>query len=131
MTNYSELSDFEINKRVAEAYLGYIEISQRFVNTGIDSSKHYCEDYVVRKLTNNERHWRKFDPCSSWGDAGPIIVENWIEIHPRNIRVGKHEYVSGWGAKSTKDDWSEFHECESPLRAAMIVYLMMKEADNA
>lgn len=56
------------------------------------------------------------DPAYSW----PIIFENEI-----SIGVNESEFGFNWIAASTTDD----HLCnhDNPLRAAMIVYLKLKE----
>jgi len=58
--------------------------------------------------------------CNSWADAGPIIVANRITLMPA----------------STGDKWMaqafEYAIADvsiNPLRAAMIVYLMMQEGE--
>ncbi|CAB5602023.1 Protein of uncharacterised function (DUF2591) [Providencia rettgeri] len=65
---------------------------------------------------------RDYDPCNNPSDAMPIIIENKLTLSPR--------YDS--------DEWiSEslfYHDIYSvnknPLRAAMEVFLMMKDAEN-
>lgn len=101
MKDYSALSDFEINKLVAH-------------HTGF--------------FTNEPRVFdrRTFDPCNSWADAGPIIVDNRISLTSPFFRIGwlaNNEFKDDF-----EDDYLEFDD-ENPLRAAMIVFLMMKDAE--
>ncbi|MEX0398429.1 DUF2591 family protein [Providencia rettgeri] len=58
MNKYTELSDFEINKKVAE------KLGLNF------------KDGVIVK--NGE--WFYFDPCNNPADAMPIIIENGISM---------------------------------------------------
>ena len=89
-----------------------------------------------------------FDPCNSWADAGPIIVENRISV----LHSSEYRYKSAeWEAKTTRyiDDPNKDYVDEiseklghmsgtvklynasdiNPLRAAMVVFLKMKEAE--
>lgn len=63
--------------------------------------------------------WRVFDPCNNPADAWPIIVENKLSIYPSSER---------WGVEGPNSD-DPFHFDENPLRAAMIVFLMMKDGE--
>lgn len=101
--NYNDLTDVEIATRVATA-LGYENAFGQDVQRGKPVT-----------LINTVNIWEIFDPCHSWADAGPIIQNNKIALTP--IR----QY---WEA-------GEGYECPlvqdiNPLRAAMIVFLMMK-----
>ena len=65
----------------------------------------------------NELTLDDFDPCNNPSDAWPIILENKITIEPIVC------FGDLWQANI------KHHKelCENPLRAAMIVYLMMNE----
>lgn len=99
MKNYSEMSDFEINKAVI-----------KILGIGLISDG----DKKCFHISGEE-----FDPCNNPSDAWPIIIENGVSIRKR--------YYGEWRAIR---EWGESHEYDdnNPLRAAMIVYLMMKEA---
>lgn len=56
----------------------------------------------------------EYDPCNSWADAGPIIERNGICLIPL-----KKGWLTGFNGVDVKDD--------NPLRAAMIVFLMMHD----
>jgi hypothetical protein len=96
--NYEEKSETEINEMVAELHGG--------------CAGNYC---------NN--------PSDAW----PIIIENEISV------IKCKNFADDWSAEKitdiSDDDFNVFH-CQSshsyndknPLRAAMIVYLMMQEA---
>ncbi|MDN7223210.1 DUF2591 family protein [Providencia stuartii] len=108
MNKYTELSDFEINKAVfhkAKIKHKYF----RFLPNGV--------------ITYNIKgKYQVFDPCNNPSDAMPIIIENKLTLSPR--------YDS--------DEWiSEslfYHDIYSVnknlYRAAMEVFLMMKDAEN-
>lgn len=106
MNKYTKLSDFEINKKVAEK----LGLAYEVTRYG-----------VVTRMSNKEQ-WREFNPCNNPADAMPIIIENKLTLSPR--------YDS--------DEWiSEslfYHDIYSvnknPLRAAMEVFLMIKDAEN-
>ena len=95
--NYSDLTDFEINKLVAEA-LGYQDIS----------GGTYVSSY-----------------CNSPSDAWPIILENKIDIVIDPPVSTAYEDAVDVLSESWSD--SMYAESNNPLRAAMIVYLMMNE----
>lgn len=108
MNKYTGLSDFEINKVVfhkAKIKHKYF----RFLPNGV--------------ITYNIKgKYKVFDPCNNPADAMPIIIENKLTLSPR--------YDS--------DEWiSEslfYHDIYSVnknlYRAAMEVFLMMKDAEN-
>ena len=60
----------------------------------------------------------RFDPCNDPSDAWPIILESKISII--NYRHSKDEW---YAVDRGTDNASE--STDNPLRAAMIVYLMM------
>lgn len=106
MTDYSNMSDDEINSRVAET------LPIRFT---------YYSDYIW----NTEEECR-FDPCNNPSDAWPIILSNLIALKPVKLYVGGHR----WFASKGDGDFGLKFADDNPLRAAMIVYLMMKESEN-
>jgi len=104
--NYSEMSDFEINEAVSKTLLSEAaNPNARFVAIG--------------------------DYCRSWADAGPIIQKY-------GIAIAFDEFEQEWVAFSEfrfdKAGWDmevepkKYHHNKDPLRAAMIVFLMMQEA---
>lgn len=101
--DYSKLSDVDINREAAKA----LKLPWAFNGTNMIF---VADDSAIG------RH--AFDPCNNPADAWPIIV---------NSRIGLN-FVNGiWRAQSMLTGWVEFSE-ENPLRAAMIVFLMMQEA---
>lgn len=109
--DYSQLSDQEINMLVAKI-------------------QHPDKNFIESKtrppsvvLLNHINNW--VDYCNNWSDAGPIIVENKITIHaPMH-----YDEPQEWLAFDVHDSDADFMD-ENPLRAAMIVFLMMQDANN-
>lgn len=106
--DYRNLSDYEINKRVAMLIGGFSE-----------------HDFFDAQSVIFRRHgkfqYSFFEPCTNPADAWPIIEENRISIRNR--------YEGDWKAET---EWGEsrFHVACNPLRAAMIVFLMKQESVN-
>lgn len=104
--NYEEMSDFEINKTVCLA-LGY-DVS------GVTESINQMTDAVK-------------DYCNSPSDAWPIIVDNEIGVTPHGEKCMANNFnpsnVGSYQVQTMSYD-------KNPLRAAMIVFLMMKENQN-
>lgn len=101
--NYEEMSDDEVNYEVAK---------HSFDAAWLE--RHYGKDGMIP------------DYCNNVEDAWPVIFESGISLCKPN---------------SYRDEWSCFLRDsigfvsnivyhERPLRSAMIVFLMMKDADN-
>lgn len=104
MNKYRDKSDFEINKAVAVNINGADAVVEKFGRIYISDS-----DAMV-----------SFDPCNNPPDAMPIVIENRIAICP--------VFSADWCATSDCDSFRIIHK--NPYRAAMEVFLMMKEAEN-
>lgn len=125
MTDYSKMSDFEINKAVAEYDLDgdwLLEPTDdrrfTFFNLGVASKR-------TAKLPNY---------CNNPSDAWPIIFEGRIAIIPDSAAgewVAFNEFTLYEGDWMFASDPARHVNGKNPLRAAMIVYLMMKESENA
>lgn len=113
MTDYSKLSDFEINKLVAIS-TGH----KQFSSLGWQGLQDGDFNAV---MVRGPMKIGGFDPCNNPEDAWPIIVENKIAIYPNN------KSASSWMARASFSEISISHWNENPLRAAMIVFLMMQE----
>lgn len=117
MKNYAEMSDFEINKMAALA-LGESPFISQCINFG-------CGESPVPVGFGN--CMRNVDYCNNWADAGPVILENKIGIETTALS-------SEWMARTRSTNMSNMmFRCskhKNPLRAAMIVFLMMKDADK-
>lgn len=116
--NYSELSDFEINKRVAVA-LG-IETDCYFSEISQQVTLHVIGGVAQEKCVN-------LDYCNNPSDAWPIIVENGISIEKKSNKTDF--WRAAMWEQISDNEFSSIHQAyfKNPLRAAMIVYLMMQE----
>ena len=106
--NYAELSDFEINKLVAEAL-------------GLDGEIYVdCVNPAVNALKCSQRK----DYCNNQTDAWPIILEHEISVifDMGSIMASRSVAFDGPFC-STEGDVFDLN----PLRAAMVVFLMMNE----
>lgn len=114
--DYSQLSDFEINKRVALA-LGYTLYK--------DGHSHQSNHVVVEdgRCGAIAMEW-----CNNPADAWPIILKNGINVFTSMIPYG----LLGQARASVISHEPPNSECiivkdANPLRAAMIVFLMMRD----
>lgn len=109
--NYDQMSDFEINRKVLE------------IKTGVKPLG-YAHDADGRSacVVLHGNHYAWFDFCNSWADAGPIITKS---------KIWLREMYGIWDAKGFPADNHPFNQVtwkdKNPLRAAMIVFLMMQE----
>ncbi|NBN86796.1 phage protein NinX family protein [Proteus sp. G2300] len=110
MNKYTELSDFEINKKVAEKVFGEDEYEYEVE----------CTQYGV---TINDDI---FDPCNNPSDAMPIIKDNFISITHDGIAwdvsCAKYPELSVWNGLENYND--NFY------RKAMELFLLIKDAKN-
>lgn len=122
MKEYKLLNDFEIN--IAVANLLEIEVSfDEFVFGNEEKEVVYlCKKSSVNsKITIGE-----FNPCKNPADAWPIIIENGICIaDPESCGVEGSWYAGKFNSKKIYETKSFYDK--NPLRAAMIVFLMMNE----
>ncbi|MEQ4987998.1 phage protein NinX family protein [Proteus sp. fly-1089] len=110
MNKYTELSDFEINKKVAKKAFG-------------DDEYEYEIEYNQYGVTINDD---VFDPCNNPADAMPVIKDNFISITHDGIAWDvscvKHPELSVWSGLENYND--NFY------RKAMELFLLMKDAEN-
>lgn len=104
--NYSEMSDFDIDLAVFQAKFGPIG----------------CDKDMWRVWKQG-----KFRPCESWADAGPIIQNNYLSIECDDM-FDEPTPQSYWKAHNPRGN---HYTDENPLRAAMIVFLMMMMQEPA
>lgn len=117
--DYSKLSDFEINAAVFETLHGGSP-DHKEGDGGAMVLISYEVDVVGGDAVEVEVERGVFNPCNNAAEAWPIIVENRLYIDPI--------YASDWSVSSECDSFREIHK--NPLRAAMIVFLMMQESAN-
>ncbi|HCR1140772.1 TPA: DUF2591 family protein [Klebsiella aerogenes] len=124
--DYSKLSDFEIDKAVADA-LGFdYDIAIMFVSPVDKINGNHVEEYVRKKITSNEKHRKRFSPTRIPNDAWSIIVGNEISLISRCAN-GEWKAQLHLGREDIFDSYASCWD-KNPLRAAMIVFLMMQEA---
>ncbi|WOC01627.1 MULTISPECIES: phage protein NinX family protein [unclassified Providencia] len=110
MNKYTELSDFEINRLIAE----------------MDTKNRYVyfekEQTIFRKFSNGQT--QKFNPCNYPVDAMPIIIDNGIAIRPYKTAtpVAFNAEIGEFYGHTVYN--------ENILRAAMELFLLMKDAEN-
>ena len=124
MDNYEEQSDFEINKAVAEA-LGHETRAPDFY---LEAFKNQYPNRVWFKRPN-QAHSEHADYCNDPSHAWPIITENRIGVSPVQVGINRyHPAKDLWRASHYRTYDNVFTKSgDSPLRCAMIVYLMMME----
>ena len=106
--NYEEISDLQINLLVAKAI-------------GVDAAENSGVVFgaVKHEGDNVVSVMGVVDYCNNPSDAWPIIVANKIWVQPDMIGDGF------WHCYYCESEFSSKHK--KPLRAAMIVFLMMQE----
>jgi len=113
--DYSKLSDFEINLKLAHIILG-----KDNYDWNPDKKEVYLAGVDGGELLPNGY----FDPCNNPADAWPILLENHIAVVPyRHTLPQAWPTAFGMASKFTT-------EHANPLRAGMIVFLMMQESAN-
>lgn len=120
MSKYDEMSDFEINKAVADS-MGIYWHSTPSRNGTLSwiYSDNYCEcDTKVNAAVELPDYCN--DPSASW----PIMCRAYIEIKRDSCQAHVSSYFN---PDFIVDCRNESHEI---LRAAMICFLKMKDAEN-
>ena len=128
--DYSQLSDFEINVAVFEA----IHNGSPDYKEGENGDMVFVSfegDIVNGDAVEVEVERGSFNPCVNPADAWPIITENKISImfDSTDMRY-EGEYHEWCDAISSCQKFGIQYQ-SNPLRAAMIVFLMMQVANNA
>ncbi|WP_337228528.1 phage protein NinX family protein [Proteus faecis] len=128
MNRYTELSDFEINKKVADLIgatpfqIGTTEYRRSAVSG--------CESSIIIRSPHKVG---SFDPCNNHTDAMPIIIENKISL----LAGGSNFWCARYGEWNILPCPSGIGFIEkaqvindSPYRAAMELFLLMKDAER-
>lgn len=124
--DYSQLSDFEINRMVGDVILkGHWACKPE--TSGNDTDKwYYGKDTTFKSLSLLP------DYCNDWSAAGPIIVDNEISLNSYSgTWEASYEYDAPIGAFGTDELVTIAVEGRNPLRTAMIAFLMKQEHANA
>lgn len=131
--DYSKLSDFEINAAVFEALHGGAP-DYKEGDGGAMILISYEGDVVGGDAVEMEVERGLFNPCNIPADAWPIIVGkklSLINADDKWLCVPEDEPIDGVTGDSVHMIYSgDGVEHENPLRAAMIVFLMMQESTN-
>lgn len=118
MNKYTELSDLEINKRV------FVAAKIEHEDTDLHSNKVFYGDGA---------NWIEFNPCNNPADAMPIIIENKISLLAGDSNFWCARYGE-WNILPCPSGIEFIEKAQvindSPYRAAMELFLMMKDAEN-
>lgn len=110
--NYTKMTDFEINFEVAKAQGYDTQVAQHFGLNGLST------------VRTTEKH---VDFCNSWADAGPIIEDS-------KLCLVYEDSKQFWSACFFDFDNKYKNKVgttdKNPLRAAMVVFLMMQEKND-
>ncbi|WP_333890957.1 phage protein NinX family protein [Atlantibacter subterraneus] len=128
MTDYSKLSDFEINVAVFEAlYNGSPDFKEG--DNGAMTIISFEADVIGGEVIEIEAERGTFNPCNNPADAWPIIVSKKICI--AFDVFAEPDDGGGWVASPAYYIEGERIRHDNPLRAAMIVFLMMQDSSHA
>lgn len=119
MKNYAEMSDFEINREVLSYFVktGGKLLSYAYNGDGKSAGVYYKDV--------GEYLWYNF--CNNWADAGSIIDQ----IFGTLTGTGKYDDGIGLGEREMSVWQAQMHHNNcGKLRAAMIVFLMMRDAEK-
>lgn len=129
MNKYTELSDFEINKRVA-IFIGFsCYYGDGSYTNGLGSRA------AIVKGKNYHGYFRlgEFDPCNNPSDAMPIIIENKISLLAGDSNFWCARYGE-WNILPCPSGIGFIEKAQvindSPYRAAMELFLLMKDAER-
>ncbi|EJD6541483.1 DUF2591 family protein [Providencia rettgeri] len=111
MNKYTELSDFEINKKVAARYYQ----NKDFIEAYKDVEKVFVDGDL-------------FDPCNNPADAMPIIIDNKI-CTAFDVFAEEHD-GGNWVASPAYGFASERTRSNKLYRAAMELFLLMNDSEN-
>lgn len=115
--DYSKLSDFEINKLVAELR-----------GLGVSAEQYFEPERNQSNCVLIDNKIKPVDYCNNPSDAWSIILENKISLlEDGGEWEASIDYPCDIGAYGTTEICSKVYEDKNPLRCAMIVYLMMQE----
>ncbi|HBC7431283.1 TPA: DUF2591 family protein [Providencia rettgeri] len=119
MNKYTELSDFEINQKVADL------IGATPYPTGLTEYHRSAVCGMANAIIiKSPRKVGAFDPCNNPSDAMPIIIDNGIAIRPYKTAtpVAFNAEIGEFYGHTVYN--------ENVLRAAMELFLLMKDAEN-
>ena len=127
MKDYSKMSDAEIAMRVACSIDGVDVDDNGIPKYAVDC--YLCNSAnSIKWLRVGDDEFEFFNPCNNPSDAWPLIESNLICLmadvfcEPQDGGKWIAQPAYGWQHERVLND--------NPLRAAMIVYLMMKDEEK-
>lgn len=121
MKDYSNMSDAEIAMRVACSIDG-VDVDDNGIPKFAVDCYLYNSANSIKLLRVGNDEFEFFNPCNNPSDAWPIIIENSITFNYDTAQVHVGSYFS--------DKAKVSENRKKALRAAMIVYLMMKDEEK-
>ena len=127
MKDYSKMSDAEIAMRVACSIDG-VDVDDNGIPKYAVDCYLYNSANSIKWLRVGDDEFEFFNPCNNPSDAWPLIESNLICLmadvfcEPQDGGKWIAQPSYGWQHERVRND--------NPLRAAMIVYLMMKDEDK-
>ena len=120
MKDYSKMSDAEIAMRVACSIDG-VDVDDNGIPKYAVDCYLYNSANSIKWLRVGDDEFEFFNPCNNPSDAWPIINRERIGVYPSE----GPEFMPWIAAKNAISV-----TYKNPLRAAMIVYLMMKDEEK-
>lgn len=118
--NYKKMSDFEINKEVAEIVTDGYVVPYSEMARG-------TSDNCVQVIYKVGIHGEYLDYCNDPSQAWPIIVDNKIQLSPlHSSGINKDIWIASDGFMPPESQYLD----KNPLRAAMICFLKMKAQEE-
>ena len=127
MKDYSKMSDAEIAMRVACSIEG-VDVDDGGIPKFAVDCYLYNSANSIKWLRVGDDEFELFNPCNNPSDAWPLIESNLICLmadvfcEPQDGGKWIAQPAYGWQHERVRND--------NPLRAAMIVYLMMKDEEQ-
>ena len=127
MKDYSKMSDAEIAMRVACSIDG-VDVDDNGIPKFAVDCYLYNSANSIKWLRVGDDEFEFFNPCNNPSDAWPLIENNLICLmadvfcEPQDGGKWIAQPAYGWQHERVRND--------NPLRAAMIVYLMMKNKEK-
>ena len=123
MSDYSDMSDFEINKMVAMTIEGVDLDSNGNAKYAVDCFIKSMDMESVNVLWSGNEEYSAFNPCNNPSDMWPLIIRNKIDV----CFIDSANSWASFGL--TKNKLLVESSGDNPLRAAAIVYLMIKDSE--
>lgn len=122
-SKYESMSDFEINLKIA-TILSNESKGGLVCEDQAASLKSKSSSALIHDIVNQ---W-EVNYCNSWADMGPLMIEAGISIQLVDVTLelegSAYKWAEGHDMEITE---SNFEDNGKALRAAAIVYLMLKE----